>query len=290
MRSFYFNRTAESARLASDLASERRRADTTIPGIDFRIAECDVGKWECLRVTDEEGARSIDRPAGNYDTLSTARMDMLTDEEIYDVQDEVARKLCEMFDKNSITPDKILVVGLGNRMLTPDSVGSKAAERVQATMHIREFDEEMFGGLGCSEIAVITPGVSAQSGLDATEMVKGICRRIIPDAVIAIDAYAARSQKRLGTTIQISDTGLCPGSGVGNHRQSLSEATLSTPVIAIGVPTVIDSRVFAMGEDFDGALAGEAMLVSPKEIDEITTVAAKIIGGAINQAFGISPY
>ena len=144
----------------------------------------------------------------------------------------------------------------------------------------------MFDALECSEIAVLCPGVTAESGLEATEVVRGVCRRIMPDVVIAVDAIATRSVERLGSTVQISDTGLFPGSGVGNSRAAMTEDTLGIPIIAVGVPTVIDSRIFGN----DVMLDGEAMLVAPKEIDEITTVAARIVGGAINQAFGISPF
>ena len=272
--------------LFSDLAVERRRADIDIPGIEFRKEPGESGGWECVKITSKEGSESIGRPIGTYDTLNTGRMELMNDEEIDDAKEDVAKRLCRIFSDLDIIPEKLLVVGLGNRNLTPDSVGPKAAREVRPTMHIREFDSDMFDSLECSEIAVLSPGVSAESGMEASEIVKGVIRRILPDAVIAVDAIASRSEERLGSTIQISDTGIFPGSGVGNTRKAINEATVGVPVISIGVPTVIDSRVFSGGAPRNDSVYG--MMVAPKEIDEITSVAAKIIGGAINQAFGIS--
>jgi len=288
---YYYQEDKNDAFYRVDLAVERRRADISANGVKYRICESDGGTWECLEITDEEGAKDIGRPVGIYDTLNTGRMDLLSELEILDAEEEIARKLCELFDKMEICPERLLVVGLGNARLTPDAIGPRAAEWVKPTMHVREFDEETFNALECSEIAVICPGVSAYSGLEAAEVVKGLARRILPDAIIAIDSYAAREPKRLGSVIQISNTGIFPGSGIGARHAPLSESTLSSPVIAIGVPTVIDSRLF-LAADRGGRLQSdtEPMLVSPREIDEIADVGARIIGEGINQAFGISPY
>ena len=289
MKRYYAARQGSDSEIYTDLALERRRADIYTPGVEYKSSESDGGIWECIRIYSEEGANSIGRPIGNYDTLNTGRMDLLGDDEMYDAQNEVAKKLCEMFDRLSVIPDRILVCGLGNSNLTPDSVGPKSAAEVKPTLHIRDFDEKMFNALNCSEIAVICPGVTAQSGLDAIEIIKGVSERIHPNVIILIDAIATLSTERLGTTVQLSNTGLFPGGGVGNSRSALNETTLGVPTVAIGLPTVIDSRVF------DGCAEhsknqSDSMLVAPKEIDEITQIGAKIIGGAINQAFGISPF
>ncbi|MBE6644353.1 MAG: GPR endopeptidase [Ruminococcaceae bacterium] len=289
---YYFNERREKDRNGyTDLAVERRRADTNIRGVEYTSCECAVGIWERIRIISEEGARSINRPIGRYDTLNLGRMDLLSDEEILDAGEEIAKKLCETVDGTSASPERILVVGLGNRNLTPDSIGPKTAAQVKPTLHIKEFDEDMFDSLECSEIAVLCPGVTAESGMEASEVIRGVCRRLLPDVIIAVDAIATCSKERLGTTVQISDTGLFPGSGVGNYRNALTEESIGIPIIAIGVPTVIDSRIFSLGDsDEKVPYSEESMLVSPKEIDEITNVAAEIIGGAINQAFGISSY
>lgn len=290
MRHYFTERKEKSKSMYTDLAVERRRADTSERGVEYTSYECDGGIWECVRIFSEEGARSIGRPCGRYDTLNTGRMDLLGEDEIGDATEAVSRKLCEAMANIKAIPQRILVVGLGNRNLTPDSIGPKTAATVKPTMHIREFDEETFDALECSEIAILCPGVSAESGMESAEVIRGVCRRILPDVIIAVDAIATRSAERLGATVQISDTGIFPGSGVGNLRSALNEDTLGIPIISIGVPTVIDSRVFAMENEESKIPDCDAMLVSPKEIDEITDVAARLIGGAINQAFGISAY
>ena len=290
MRKYFTERKEKSASFYTDLAIERRRAEPDTTGISYTSKETAGGVWECIRIFSEEGARSIGRPIGHYDTLNTGRLDLLGEDEIDFATEEVAKKLCEEIDGINVPPERILVVGFGNQKLTPDSTGPKTAALVKPTLHVKEFDEETFISLGCSEIAVLTPGVTADSGIESTDIVRGVARRVMPDVIIAVDSIATRSAERLGSTVQISDTGLFPGSGVGNQRFAITEDTMGTPVIAIGVPTVIDSRIFALGECTDQKITGEAMLVSPKEIDEITDVAARIIGGAINQAFGISPY
>lgn len=268
----------------SDLACERRRADTSISGVDYRKEITSGGVWERINITSEAGARSIGRPMGQYDTLTLERMDLMDGGGLADATEEVAVELCRLVDGLGVSPERLLVVGLGNIELTPDSVGPKSADGINATLHIREADIACFSALECSAIAVLCPGVSAKSGMDAAKTVSAVCRTIRPDAVIAIDALSARSPSRLGRTIQLSDTGIFPGSGIGNPRGAITKETVGAPVIAIGVPTVIDARRLS-GDECD--LRGEAMFVSPKEINGIVNAAARIISGGINQAFGI---
>ena len=274
----------EESNCESDLACERRRADTALRGVKYQKNFTVVGSWERIKITDSEGERSIGRPIGNYDTLSLERMDLMGAEDIEDASEEIAVELCRLLAELSVSPSRLLVIGLGNRDLTPDAVGPRAAELVNATMQIKEYDERTFASLDCSEIAVLSPGVSADSGIDSALLISGICDLIHPDAVIAIDSLAARSEERLGRTVQLSDTGIFPGSGIGNQRGSITKNTVGAPVIAIGVPTVIDARRFCSASE----MRGEAMFVSPKEINGIVKAAAKIISGGINQAFGIS--
>ncbi len=268
----------------TDLACERRRADTGVSGIEEEWFDAPIGSLMRIRVTSEEGARSIGRPRGRYDTLTLPRMDTLDGEGIEDAKEAVARELCGLMHENDVSPERLLVVGLGNPSLTPDAIGSRAADLVEPTMHIRRYDERMFGALDCSEIAVIKTGVLATSGIDAAEVVRGVTKSIRPDALIVVDALAARSPTRLGTTLQFSDTGIHPGSGVGAHRHAIDEGVMGVPVIAIGVPTVIDARLVVGGEDEQST---EGMLVCPKDIDAIVKNASEIISGGINQAFGV---
>lgn len=286
MRDFYGYFENEDT-FSSDLACERRRADLRLNGVDFKKDVFDGYAWERIRITTEEGAESIGRPIGTYDTLTLPRMDTMDEEAIDDAANEIAKELCSLFDKLTVYPERLLVTGLGNGALTPDSIGPKTAALVNATMHIKRFDRRMFNALECSEIAVIAPGVMADSGMEAADMVSGISEIIRPDAILAIDSLASSSPERLGTTIQISDTGIFPGSGIGNRRRPINEALLGVPVIAIGVPTVIDSRVFLHGDGVRREKCEDFMFVSPQQIDGISDSAARIISTGINQAFGI---
>lgn len=278
----------------SDLALERRRADTDIDGVEYKKLPCGRFLWERIRITSKAGEESIGRPRGIYDTLTLPRMDRLDTDGEEDAAEELARELCYLFDTSNIQPRRILVAGIGNRALTPDSIGPKTAEKITPTMHISGFDSSIFEALECSEIAVIAPGVTASSGMESSEIIKSICDAIKPDAVIAVDSLASRSSSRLGATVQICNTGIFPGSGIGNRRGALNRESLGVPVIAIGVPSVIDTRIF-IDEELSrrakyskGAKTDtEPMFVSPREIDSITDVASRIIAGAINQAFGV---
>ncbi|MBR2930741.1 MAG: GPR endopeptidase [Clostridia bacterium] len=271
-------------RFNSDLAMERRRADVLCPGIEYKKDEEIVGHWERIRVMSEDAEREIGRPKGSYDTLTLPPMGELDSVDIEDAEDAVSRELCKLCEKNRISPHRVLVIGLGNSELTPDAVGPRAASRIEPTMHIAKTDKEMFDALSCSEVAVIVPGVRGQGGIETADVVGGLAERICPSLVIAIDSLAARSPKRLGTTIQFCDTGIHPGSGVGSHERAIDEDLMGAPVISIGVPTVIDSKLLVEGE---GEAPTSGMLVCPKDIDETVNVAAKIISGGINQAFGI---
>ena len=270
----------------TDMAIERRRADLTKNGIEYTKELCPAGYWERINVKSESGAESIGRPCGRYDTLTTKRLDTLDEDALYDAQEEVAKTLCKICDDIAVMPARILIIGLGNEYVTADSIGVKCAAKVKPTMHIRCYDEEFFDELECSEIAVLCPGVSAKTGMDSTETAKAICSAISPDIVIAIDSLSTRSRKRLGTTLQISDTGIFPG-GVGNLKSPLTRPELGVPVIGIGVPTVMDTRLFINKNTFS-EFDFEPLFVSPREIDEITDAAATVIAGAINQAFGLS--
>ncbi len=271
------------ARFNSDLATERRRADLALPGLSYKRTQVNIGEWERIRVSSPEAAESIGRPEGNYDTLNLPRLDTMDADALEDAVDEVARELCHICTEGKICPERILVAGLGNPALTPDAVGCEVLRHINPTLQISMTDGRMFDALECSEIALIAPGVSGTSGLDSADVIAGIADRICPDVIIAVDALAARSPKRLGTTLQICDTGIHPGSGVGSHKKAIDERMMGVPVIAIGVATVIDAML-SVGEDETEC---QEMLVCPKDIDGIVKNAAKIIAGGINQAFGV---
>ena len=270
----------------TDLACERRRADLNSAGIDYKRERNINGVWERIKITSEEGAMAIGKPIGIYDSLHTARLDKIGYEEIMGVTEELAGELCEMAELSEAIGTNILVVGLGNQNLTPDATGPESADKVRPTRHIAEIDSGIFSALGCAKISVFKPGVVAKSGIDSATAIEGIAKEINPDLVIAIDSLVARGRERLGSTIQISNTGICPGSGLGGAKKEINETTLGAKVITIGVPTVISTEELSDRKN-EEKRRYEQMLVSPKEVGEIVKNAAEIIGGAINLAFGI---
>ena len=199
----------------------------------------------------------------------------------------MAEELAEEI-KKLVPGGKILIAGLGNDDITPDALGVATADRIFATRHLKdEFGEkesdENFPRL--REVAVISAGVMGKTGIESMEIVKSVCERIGFDGVIAVDALACSDISRLGTTIQISDSGISPGSGVQNKRKELSEGTLGIPVIAIGVPTVADMHTIAMnltGKELEKDLPN--MMVTPRNIDMLTEKTARLLGMSINLA------
>ncbi len=279
----------------TDLAAERRQADTDIAGVEFRREDFGAVALERITVSSEEGARALGRPQGHYHTLTTGRMETLGEEEKQQAAEILADLISEMSD--ALLPGypmHVLTVGLGNAALTADAVGPLTCQKIPATRHIAREEPEIFRALDCTEVSVLTPGVSAQSGMDAADVVDAVAGRTKPDLLIVVDALAARATERLGTTVQISDTGIMPGSGVGNHRQALTEEDLGIPVLVLGVPTVTDSRVFIYEEAARCGMAWEprereapGMFVSPKEIGDIVSCASDILSSAINRVFGV---
>lgn len=278
----------------SDLACERHRAEEDIPGIRHRTETRGELTLERITVESEEGARSIGRPMGRYDTLTLPPLESLTEELREQATEVLTRELCSLTEGAlGHAPTSLLAVGLGNAAMTADAVGPRTVRNIRATRHLRAYDERMFRALDCAAIAVLEPGVSASSGLDAADTVAAVCRDVRPEAVLVFDALAARSTERLGRTVQLCDTGICPGSGVGNHRRPLDQKTLGCPVIAVGVPTVSDSRIFfeEMAHE-QGLTVGEktkraGLFVTPRDVDALVEEAAKLLGAAVNRAFGI---
>ena len=170
----------------------------------------------------------------------------------------------------------VLVVGLGNRAITPDAVGPDAIDSVMVTRHLREQLPEHFGQF--RSVAALAPGVLGTTGVESADMIRALADRLHPDAIIAVDALACAELDRLGRTVQLTDTGITPGSGVGNDRTGLSRDTLGIPVAAIGLPTVIDAGGFS-----DDPRAAQ-MFVTPRDIDAVVRDAAKLIGYGINLA------
>lgn len=242
-----------------------------------------------VKVETENGAKALGKPVGTYLTLEAPDL-LVPDEGIHrEVSEVLAEQLRGLLKENI---ESVLIVGLGNREVTPDALGPEVVGNLYITRHIlREYGNYAFSGKKVASVSGIVPGVMAQTGMETLEIIKGIIGETKPQVVIAIDALAARSIKRLGRTIQLADTGINPGSGVGNHRKGLNEETLGVPVIAIGVPTVVDAAtiVYDVCQDVDkipGGIAG--MFVTPKNIDETVKNLSFTISEALNMTFELN--
>lgn len=242
-----------------------------------------------VTIETENGAKAIGKPVGTYLTLEAPDMAVPDEGSHREVSEVLAEQLRALVKENI---ESVLVVGLGNREVTPDALGPEVIGNLYITRHIlREYGEYAFPDKKVAAISGIVPGVMAQTGMETLEIIKGIIGETSPQLVIAIDALAARSVKRLGRTIQIADTGINPGSGVGNHRKGLNKETLGVPVVAIGVPLVVDAAtiVYDACQDADKIPNGiVGMFVTPKNIDEMVKSLSYTISEALNMTFELN--
>lgn len=242
-----------------------------------------------VRVESENGAKLIGKPIGTYLTIEAPELAQADEGTHREISEVLARELKELMGDQIRS---VLVVGLGNREVTPDALGPHVVGNLYITRHLlKEYGAYAFSDKKVASISGVVPGVMAQTGMEALEIVKGIVKETAPQCVIAIDALAARSIKRLGRTIQLADTGINPGSGVGNHRKGLNRQTLGIPVIAIGVPTVVDAGVIVYdachdAEKIPAGLSG--MFVTPKNIDETVKRLGYTISEALNKLFDLN--
>lgn len=264
--------------IRTDLALENYESSekTKIDGVIVK----ESGKITTVDVVNENGAKALLKPIGKYTTLQLDSFISNTD--IFDGRlDEFSKIL------SSLLPQKItsvLVAGLGNNNITADALGPQTQKYVFSTRHIVGEIEKMQGFENLFPVCSIATGVLGETGIETAEIISGVAEKIKPSCIIAIDALAASDKSRLGTTVQFSNSGISPGSGVGNHRNEISEKTMGVPVIAIGIPTVLSMA--ALSGDSNGDT-----FVTPREIDRITEQGAKLIGMGINVCFqkNISP-
>lgn len=228
--------------LALETQEKMQEDKVDLKGVSY--FEEEVGKnlvISTVVIETENGAKTMGKPKGTYITIEAGNMD----EEDEDYHREISEQLAKIIQK--LMPVKkeevsVLVVGLGNRAVTPDSLGPRVVDNLYITRHIlNEYGRFAFGKEGMNRISSIVPGVMAQTGMESMEIVAAVVKETEPDFVIVVDALAARNTKRLNRTIQVTDTGINPGSGVGNHRHGLNEKSLGVPVVAIGIPTVVDA-------------------------------------------------
>lgn len=305
----------------TDLASERRdiyqkanNVEGQINGVESEQEEIDENlRVERVKITNEEGEKAIGKPVGSYVTVDIRGLKIAQEEELEKAATVVSRELGKIIDNHIDKQGEILVVGLGNIYVTPDSLGPKVINDIEVTRHIinylLQYVEE-----GTRMVSAISPGVLGTTGIETVEILKGIVDNINPKLLIVIDALASRSIERISSTVQISDTGIVPGAGVGNTRSEISKNSLGIPVVAIGIPTVVETAVLvndsldlfieklqeeAKSNDYLNRLKEEDnyeeikealipkeynLIVTPKEIDELIENMTKIVATGINQS------
>ena len=298
----------------SEMLREGRSKDSEISGVKVETEEKDGITVTWVKILNEEGAEAMGKPIGNYITIESEAMkenDAESHEEIIRI---MAQKLGQLH--NLSKDGTVLAAGLGNWQVTPDALGPRVIEKLLVTRHMNEIlPEELQEQV--RSMAAIAPGVMGNTGIETGDIIKGVAERIKPDLIIAIDALAARRTNRINATIQMTDTGINPGAGMGNMRMRLNKETLEVPVIAIGVPTVVDAatlvndtmnhmlaemlREAPKGSPFyemlmeleddekygliKDVLSPGNMFVTPKEVDEVIDRLTNIIANGVNIAF-----
>lgn len=268
--------------IRTDLAVEMVDEDaSSLPkGIKRKLRKSSACSVTEIIVADDSAGRRIGKPKGRYITIETDRLSASPrdfDEQVENIAAEIA----------SLKGDgkTALVVGLGNSDITPDALGPLVISQIIATRHLHEELPEGHGLKQLNAVSAIAPGVLGQTGIEAAEVVKSLCTAVSPDCVIVIDALACSDISRLGTTIQLSNSGISPGSGVQNRRKEFSEATLGVPVIAVGVPTVVDMHTIV--ENITGSPPDKHlpnMMVTPRDVDKLIERTARLLAYSINKA------
>ena len=303
----------------TDLASERRDIYkkvsklNTIEGIESEEKEVNENlKIERVFITNENGEKAVGKPKGSYITIDIKNLKIAQDEEIQKASNILTDELEKIIEKHVTRKEEILVVGLGNIYVTPDSLGPKVINELDITRHIKKYMPEILDE-NTRNVCAIAPGVLGTTGMETLEIIKGIVENVKPKLLIVIDSLASRSIERISSSLQIADTGIVPGAGVENARAELSVNTLGIPVIAIGIPTVVElATLVSDGIDIfinrlqdkaksneylnqlkqedkyeevkDALNIGEYnMIVTPKEIDNLIENMKNIVARGINQ-------
>ncbi len=238
-----------------------------------------------IEIKDGESERKIGKPVGRYITVE---MDELSyDSELLDDRlTSLSNEIKKLLPKGE---DAVLVVGIGNESITPDALGPRCARLIFSTRHIDSKLKREIGLENLNPVCALATGVLGQTGIETGEIIKSVSEAVKPKAVIVIDALAAAQLNRLGKTVQLTDTGITPGSGVGNSRAEISEKTLGVPVIAVGIPTVVDAvtltrDITKTAEFNENGAESENMIVTPREIDTVIDRAARLLALAVNCA------
>lgn len=269
--------------IRTDLAIEMIDEDAkSLPkGIRRRLRKSSACSITEIIVTDAIAGLRIGKDRGRYITIETDRLSASPD----DFDEQVDNIAAEISTLKGADRKNALIVGLGNSDITPDALGPLVVSQIIATRHFRDALPVGHDLRQLNPVSAIAPGVLGQTGIEIAEIVRTLCAEIKPDCVIVIDALACSDVSRLGTTIQLTDTGISPGSGVQNRRKELSETTLGVPVIAIGVPTVVDMHTIVesiTGSPPDKHLPN--MMVTPRDVDKLVERSARLIAYSINKA------
>ena len=304
----------------TDMAVERRdlyrkanNIENEIDGVDCQEEEMEDIKITRVNVTNEQGEQALQKPIGTYITIDVKRIHNIETEKEDKIVEVLKNEITAVVDKHIGKQDEIMIVGLGNLYSTPDSLGSRVVNEVEITRHIKIYLPQYIDE-NTRSISAISPGVLGTTGIESAEIIRGIVDKVKPKMIIAIDSLCSKSVSRINKSIQISDTGIVPGGGVGNARDELSEKSLGIPVIAIGVPTVVemasitndcldlfieDLQKKAESNDALNKLKDEDnyqkikdalipndynFIVTPKEIDELIDSMKDILSRGINEA------
>lgn len=269
-----------------ELYHEKNRREPA--GVDWEELDVSGIGLTRIHVRNEQGAQALDKPVGSYITADLGQKWDRDDHTVTAAASVLANELIGLLPPD---PQSVLVVGLGNRNITADALGPLAVEKVIVTRHLKDLMPEAFENF--SRVSAISPGVLGLTGVETGEIVQGVCQRVGPDVIIAIDALASRRLARLCRTVQLSNTGITPGGGIAAGRAALDEQSLHVPVIAIGVPTVVDAMTLAADlceqagapmPPADELPPDGSMIVTPKDIDQLMHKSAKIVGYAIDIA------
>ena len=305
----------------TDLALERRNLYRTANNIKNEIDGIETEEEKVgddilttrVKVLSKQGEEAINKPIGNYITIDIKNLKVANEDEMQKASEVVTKELKALIDKHVSSKDPVLVVGLGNLYVTPDALGPKVINEIDITRHLLEYMPEVLNE-DTRSVSAVSPGVLGTTGIETQEILKGIVQNINPKLIIIIDALSSRSIERISSSIQIADTGIVPGAGVGNTRKELTKDSLGVPVIAIGIPTVVEAATIAADslDMFIKKLQEEAksneylnkiqeedkyemikevltpsdynFIVTPKEIDELIENMSSIVARGINFA------
>ncbi|NLM62436.1 MAG: GPR endopeptidase [Clostridiales bacterium] len=285
-----FNKRTDLAVEAWQIAGEQAQEKGKLSGVDTREYTEGGATITVVDILDERGEQAVGKPRGRYVTLEFDPNHI--SDQFTSIVETAAKELKGLMPEH-VDPDtaSVLVIGLGNWHITPDAIGPRTIENIMVTRHLVEQVPEYFSSY--RPVSALAPGVLGITGMESLDIIRGVCSNVKPDFIIAVDALVSRSVSRLCRTIQFSNTGISPGSGIGNTRASIGRDTLGIPVIAAGIPTVVDAATLAYdmveqsGGSPDAALLEKmsgTLHVSPKDVDKKVQDIAKLLGYAINMA------